>query len=229
MRSKAVKTRDRLTWIEKEGKRADIVISHPRLVQTGVDFFGKAAGSHNFNAIAFYQTGYNSFTMQQASRRAWRIGQSRDCCVYYLHYRETMQQRAMALMARKMAAMMALDGRLSVEGLAGMADDESAAMALARSISDAIDTADIQRNWVKVASNRKLATSPLVSFGQAVLEDEPLDGLDILDFETHLIAQTLLDSQDEAGEIKLSRDVLARMFDDFDNISDEELDALCRA
>jgi hypothetical protein len=78
MRSKAVKTRDRLAWIEKEGKRADIVISHPRLVQTGVDFFGKAAGSHNFNSIVFFQTGYNPFTMLQAARRAWRIGQSRD-------------------------------------------------------------------------------------------------------------------------------------------------------
>ena len=77
MRSKAVETRDRLTWIEKEGKRADIVISHPRLVQTGVDFFGKAPGSHNFNAIAFYQTGYNSFTMQQASRRAGASARAR--------------------------------------------------------------------------------------------------------------------------------------------------------
>ena len=156
-------------------------------------------GSHNFNAIVFYETGYNPFTMQQAARRAWRIGQSKDCRVYYLHYRDTMQQRAMALMARKMAAMMALDGRLSVEGLAGMADDESAAMALARSISDAIDSADIQRNWVKVASNRKPASSPLISFGQALLEDEPIDGLDILAIEPHLIAQTILDTQDEGG------------------------------
>src|SRR5580692_7326884 len=163
MRSKSVKSRDRIAWIKKEGKRADIVISHPQLVQTGLDFFGKGDATHNFNAIVLYQTGYNPFTMQQAARRAWRIGQSKDCRVYYLHYRDTMQQRAMALMARKMAAMMALDGRLSVEGLAGMADDESAAMALARSISNNIETADIQRNWVKVGSTRKPATSPLFS------------------------------------------------------------------
>jgi hypothetical protein len=227
MRSRSVKTRDRLDWIEKEGKKNDIVISHPQLVQTGLDFFGRKPGSHNFNAIAFYETGYNPFTMQQAARRAWRIGQSKDCRVYYLHYRETMQQRAMALMARKMAAMMALDGRLSVEGLAGMADDESAAMALARSISDAIDSADIQRNWVKVASNRKPAASPLISFGQALLEDEPIDGLDILAIEPHLIARTILDGQVEAGELVLSRDVLARMLDDFDRINVEEVADLC--
>jgi SNF2 family DNA or RNA helicase len=35
--------------------------------------------------------------MQQAARRAWRIGQSKDCRVYYLPYAGTMQQRAMAL------------------------------------------------------------------------------------------------------------------------------------
>jgi hypothetical protein len=227
MRSKSVKSRDRLNWIKKEGKRADIVISHPQLVQTGLDFFGKGDATHNFNSIVFYETGYNPFTMQQAARRAWRIGQSKDCRVYYLHYAGTMQQRAMGLMARKMAAMMALDGRLSVEGLAGMADDESAAMALARSISNNIETADIQRNWVKVTSTRKPAPKPLISFGQALLEDEPIDGLNILSIEPHLIAQTILDNQDHGGKITLSRDVLARMLADFDSIGDEELDVLC--
>jgi hypothetical protein len=229
MRSKSVKTRDRLTWIEKKGKRADVIISHAQLVQTGVDFFGKKPGSHNFNAIAFYQTGYNPFTMTQAGRRAWRLGQSKDCRVYYLHYAGTMQQRAMALMARKAAAMMALDGKLNAEGLAAMADDSSAAMALARSISNAIDADDIQRNWVKVTSNRKPASSPLISLGETLIDDEPIDGLDILSIEPHLIAKTILDAEDEIGEIALSRDELARMFADFDSINDEELDGLCTA
>jgi hypothetical protein len=229
MRSKSVKSRDRLNWIKKEGKRADIVISHPQLVQTGLDFFGKGDAAHNFNSIVFYETGYNPFTMQQAARRAWRIGQSKDCRVYYLHYAGTTQQRAMALMARKMAAMMALDERLSVEGLAGMADDVSAAMALARSISNNIETADIQRNWVKVTSTRKPTPSPLISFGQALLEDDPIDGLDILSIEPHLIAQTILYAEGEAGEITLSGDVLALLLADFDSIEDEELGVLYTA
>jgi hypothetical protein len=198
MRSKSVKTRDRLAWIEKKGKGADVVISHAQLVQTGVDFFGKKPGSHNFNVITFYQTGYNPFTTQQAARRAWRIGQSKDCRVYYLHYAGTMLQRAMALMACKVAAMAALDAKLDAEGLAAMADDGSAAMALARSISNNIDGDDIQRNWVKVASNRKPALTPLITLGQALIDDEPIDGLDILPFERHLIARTILDSQGES-------------------------------
>jgi hypothetical protein len=108
-----------------------------------------------------------------------------------------------------------------------MADDESAAMALARSISDAIDSADIQRNWVKVTSNRRLPSSPLLSSGQALLEIEPIDGLDILAIEPHLIAQTILDTQDDVADIAISRDVLARMLDDFNSISDEEIDSVC--
>jgi hypothetical protein len=229
MRSKSVKTRDRLTWIEKQGKRADVIISHSQLVQTGVDFFGKKPGSHNFNAIAFYQTGYNPFTMTQAGRRAWRLGQSKDCRVYYLHYAGTMQQRAMALMARKAAAMMALDGKLNAEGLAAMADDSSAAMALARSISNAIDADDIQRNWVKVGSTRRPAPSPLISLGQALIDDEPVDGLDILSIEPHLIAKTILDYQDDLDEITLSPNDLAQMFSDFDRISEAELESLWTA
>ena len=102
-------------------------------------------------------------------------------------------------------------------------------MALARSISDAIDSADIQRNSVKVASNRKPASSPLISFGQALLEDEPIDGLDILAIKPHLIARTILDTQEEVGDIELSREVLARMLEEFDGIGDEELDVYCIA
>jgi len=69
----------------------------------------------------------------------------------------------------------------------------------------------------------------VLSFRQALLEDEPIDGLDILAIEPHLIAQTILDSQDETGDIDLSREVLARMLEDFDCISDEEIDVLSKA
>jgi hypothetical protein len=93
-----------------------------------------------------YLTGYNPFPMQEAARRTWRIGQSQDCRVYYLHHACTVRQRAMALMARKAAAMAALDGKLDAEGLAAMADDGSVAMALARSISNDFDGDDMQRS-----------------------------------------------------------------------------------
>jgi hypothetical protein len=60
-------------------------------------------------------------------------------------------------------------------------------------------------------------------FGQALLEDEPIDGLDILAIEPHPIARTIFDTQNEAGDFALPREVLARMLEDFDRISHETL------
>jgi hypothetical protein len=60
-------------------------------------------------------------------------------------------------------------------------------------------------------------------FGQALLEDEPIDGLDILAIEPHPIARTIFDTQNEAGDFALPREVLARMLEDFDSVDDEEL------
>ena len=59
---------------------------------------------------AFYETGYNLFTLRQASRRSWRIGQKEACRIVYFYYEGTMQDRAMALMGKKLTAAQALEG-----------------------------------------------------------------------------------------------------------------------
>jgi SNF2 family DNA or RNA helicase len=71
-------------WIAKNGKDVDVVLSHPKLVETGLDLFDKG-GNHNFCTLIFYQTGYNLFTLRQASRRSWRIGQEKECKVIYVY------------------------------------------------------------------------------------------------------------------------------------------------
>jgi SNF2 family DNA or RNA helicase len=140
-------------WIKRNGPGADVVLSHPKLVETGLDLFDKG-GSYNFPTLIFYQTGYNLFTMRQASRRAWRIGQRKDCKVIYLFYGGTLQARAMALMGKKMEAAQALEGKFSAEGLASMAGEEgSAEMALAKSLADRIEEGDATRHWAKVGAS----------------------------------------------------------------------------
>jgi hypothetical protein len=139
-------------WIKRNGPGADVVLSHPKLVETGLDLFDKG-GSYNFPTLIFYQTGYNLFTMRQASRRAWRIGQRKDCKVIYMYYGGTLQARAMALMGKKMEAAQALEGKFSAEGLASMAGEEgSAEMALAKSLADRIEEGDAARSWAKVGA-----------------------------------------------------------------------------
>jgi hypothetical protein len=89
----------------------------------------------------------------QASRRAWRIGQRKDCKVIDLYYGGTLQARAMSLMGKKMEAAQALEGKFSTEGLASMAGEEgSAEMALAKSLADRIDEGDASRHWAKVGA-----------------------------------------------------------------------------
>ena len=78
-----------------------------------------------------------------------------------------------------------------------------------------------------MASNRKPASSSLISLGEALIDDERIDGLDILSIEPHLIAKTILDYQDDADNIMLTREELAQVHEDFGNISDEKMDILC--
>jgi hypothetical protein len=55
-----------------------------------------------------------------------------------------------------------------------------------------------------------------------LLEDEPIDGLDILAIEPQLTAQTILDAEDEIGDLTLFREVLTTMLEDFESFGDEE-------
>jgi hypothetical protein len=139
-------------WIAKHAPKLDVVISHPRLVETGLDLFDKG-GRHNFPTLWFYETGYNLFTLRQASRRSWRIGQREPCRIVYFHYENTMQERAMALMGRKLTAAQALEGVFSSEGLVAMAgEDANVEIALARSLVNRMDEGDARRAWNKVVS-----------------------------------------------------------------------------
>jgi superfamily II DNA or RNA helicase len=137
-------------WIVKHAKGADVVLSHPGLVKTGLDLFDKG-GNHNFPTLIFYETGWSAFTMRQASRRAWRIGQTEPCKVLYQYYGGTAEERCLELMGRKIAAAEALEGKFSSEGMAAMAgEDSSVQMALARNLAENIGTANASRQWQKV-------------------------------------------------------------------------------
>jgi SNF2 family DNA or RNA helicase len=148
-------------WINKNAPGLDVVISHPRLVETGLDLFSKRKGGHNFATLIFYETGYNLFTLRQSSRRSWRIGQKLPCKVVYLYYGGTLQERCMSLMGKKLTEAQALEGKFSSEGLAAMAggDGGSVEMALARSLADRLDEGDAQRARERIAS---IAPEPVI-------------------------------------------------------------------
>ncbi len=91
-----------------------------------------------------------------------RHGQRHPCRVFYLYYRETMQARAMGLMAQKLDASLALEGQFSAEGLAAMsADSGSLTMELAKSLVENIDFGDAERVWEKLSAEKPVADNAL--------------------------------------------------------------------
>ncbi|MGE0600661.1 MAG: helicase-related protein [Dehalococcoidia bacterium] len=120
-------------WVAQRVKAGlDVLLVHPRLVQTGLDLI-------DFPTIVWQEVEYSVYTMRQASRRSWRIGQRRPVRVVYLAYRGTLQAQALTLVAKKLKASLAVEGELSEDGLATFGDDgEDLLMALARSLTEQV-------------------------------------------------------------------------------------------
>jgi energy-coupling factor transporter ATP-binding protein EcfA2 len=106
----AVEPKRREAWILRHQGELDVLLTNPELVKTGLDLY-------EFPTVVFYEVGYNLFTLRQAARRSWRIGQTQPVRVVYLAYRETMQAVALELIARKLAAALVVEGELP-DGLA---------------------------------------------------------------------------------------------------------------
>jgi hypothetical protein len=96
-------------------------------VETGLDLL-------SFPTIYFYETGYSTYTLRQASRRSWRIGQRRDVRVKFFSYANTMQSNCIRLMGRKVLVSMMMEGKFSGEGLAGIEEDTDMMSAMAREL-----------------------------------------------------------------------------------------------
>lgn len=148
----SVKNSDRERWIQEKvvDKDVDVLIVNPSLVETGLDLL-------DFTTIVFYQVGYNLFTLRQASRRSWRLSQTKDVQVYFLYYQQTVQEQALNLMATKLQAAMAIEGKFTEDGLNAMSNNEDVLTQIAASVADGIkDTVDAQ-----VFSKAKVNSSKL--------------------------------------------------------------------
>ena len=106
-----VKADQREDWVEDRlAEGVQVVICNPELVKTGLDLLA-------FPTIYFMQTGYNVYTLMQAARRSWRIGQKEDVEVYFAGYSDTAQQICLELMGRKIAVTQSTSGDMPDSGL----------------------------------------------------------------------------------------------------------------
>ncbi|VBF49888.1 helicase-related protein [Burkholderia pseudomallei] len=116
-------------WIAEQLDRGiDVLVTNPDLVKTGLDLL-------EFPTIVFMQSGYNIYTLQQAARRSWRIGQKQPVKVIYLGYADTSQMHCLTLMAKKIAVSQSTSGDVPDSGLDVLNQDgDSVEVALARQL-----------------------------------------------------------------------------------------------
>lgn len=118
----------REAWYERQLRNGmQVCICHPKLVQTGLDLmFAKT--------ILFYETGFSTYVLRQASRRSWRIGQKDAIRVGFLAYGQTAQEACLRLMGKKLLVSLAMEGKLAGAGLHSMEDDDDVLTAMAREL-----------------------------------------------------------------------------------------------
>lgn len=142
LETNTVAKKDREKWL-KSRKDIDVLLCNPKLVDTGLDLF-------DFTTIIYYQLGNKIFTMRQASRRSWRLGQTKDVEVYFIYYASTVQQDTIALMAAKLQASLAIEGKCSSEGLHALSANEDITTKITNSvlngISQTIDLSSFDKN-----------------------------------------------------------------------------------
>lgn len=116
-------------WIAEQLDRGiDVLITNPELVKTGLDLL-------EFPTIVFLQSGYNVYSLQQAARRSWRIGQKHPVRVIYLGYTDTSQMTCLGLMAKKIMVSQSTSGDVPESGLDVLNQDgDSVEIALARQL-----------------------------------------------------------------------------------------------
>ena len=170
MKADAVAPDRREAWVADRVKQGvDVLICHPRLVQTGLDLI-------DFPTICWEETDYSVYTMRQASRRSWRIGQTRPVKVVFMAYRGTLQADALKLVAKKLQSSLAVEGELPEDGLAAYGDDgDDLMLALARKIvsGEEDDAETVEAVFAQARDAEAAGEEYLVDDGWKALEVEP--------------------------------------------------------
>jgi SNF2 family DNA or RNA helicase len=125
----SVETSRREDWIAEQLDRGiDALITNPELVKTGLDLL-------EFPTIVFMQSGFNVYTLQQAARRSWRIGQKQPVKVIFLGYAGSSQMTCLELMAKKIIVSQSTSGDVPESGLDVLnPDGDPLEIALARQL-----------------------------------------------------------------------------------------------
>ncbi len=180
MKADAAAPDKREAWVAKQvAQGVEVLICHPRLVQTGLDLI-------EFPTICWFETDYSVYTMRQASRRSWRIGLTEPVKVVFMAYRNTLQADALKLVAQKLQSSLAVEGELPEDGLAAYGDDgDDLMLALARKLvsgeqdADSVESVFEQAQQVAAEAEQLLVDrdwQPSEPDSQPLVDSSPTDG-----------------------------------------------------
>ncbi len=126
-----------------EEQEVPIIICNMKLVEVGLDLM-------YWPTIIYYQLNYEVSTVRQSSRRAWRLGQDRECRVFYLIYNGTQQMaQFLRIMAARGHALM-VEGRLDKSELAIYARDQQSS--LAADLANCFAGSEVAQAWTELAA-----------------------------------------------------------------------------
>ena len=97
--NESVDPRKREAWLKSRSPR--VLLTNPRLVETGLDLV-------DYSTVIWFEPDYSLYTLWQACRRVWRLGQVKPVKVYYLVYGGSttltvMEELALDLIGQKLA------------------------------------------------------------------------------------------------------------------------------
>jgi hypothetical protein len=144
------KTNLRSDWLKKkvEQEGYNVIISSLELVKVGLDLLSTPT-------IIYYQLPWSLFSLNQSRKRSYRIGQTKECRIYYLAYKDTYQEYLATLIAQKNKAAEAINGELSENGLSAMLGGEEDLMSmLIKSIKEGTELKGSAEEWISSTSDR---------------------------------------------------------------------------
>ena len=127
--------RKREEWIAKRTPATDVLVCNPKLVETGLDLIA-------YSTVVFLEIEYSLYTLWQAVRRVWRLGQQRPVKAIFAVYHGTMEARALELMGKKMKAAQLLYGD-EVGGAIVPDEDGDFLTQLARDVLEGVSMQDL--------------------------------------------------------------------------------------
>lgn len=148
LRTNTVTPPKRSEWLKGQvNSGVNVIICSQELVKVGLDLLATPT-------LIFYQLSFSLFTLNQAARRHWRIGQTKQCRTFYLGYRETFQEQMAQLIAQKNKAAEAMNGDATSDGLNAMLGDTGDLQTLLiQNIKSGNQLKGSTEEWTKAASD----------------------------------------------------------------------------